>query len=135
MAVATDDAADIFPINFVVDHGTVVFRTAAGTKLLAALGNRAVALEVDGFDAGARTAWSVVPGDASSRASCRCRSPTGPTCEDRSPVRTVIGSRTYRMCPSAGFPRAGGAVARRSAPWRTAWVQLRMPSLARTPET
>ena len=60
MAVAFGDQPDIFPVNFVVDHGTVVFRTAEGTKLAAAVLGRGVAFEVDGYDADAGEAWSVV---------------------------------------------------------------------------
>jgi len=59
LAVAVDAQPDIFPINFVVDHGTIVFRTAAGSKLSAASSNR-VAFEVDGYDAATDEAWSVV---------------------------------------------------------------------------
>ncbi|MDJ0315597.1 MULTISPECIES: pyridoxamine 5'-phosphate oxidase family protein [Arthrobacter] len=55
-----EDHPDIFPINFAVDHGTLVFRTAPGTKLSAALGDTAVALEADGVDAISGVAWSVV---------------------------------------------------------------------------
>ncbi|WP_159599582.1 pyridoxamine 5'-phosphate oxidase family protein [Agromyces humi] len=40
---------DIFPVNHGVDHGTVVFRTAAGTKLLELTINDRVAFEVDAF--------------------------------------------------------------------------------------
>jgi nitroimidazol reductase NimA-like FMN-containing flavoprotein (pyridoxamine 5'-phosphate oxidase superfamily) len=60
LAVVTDGGPDIFPVNHVVDHGTVVFRTARGTKLAAALENPAVAFEVDGYDAVDGDAWSVV---------------------------------------------------------------------------
>ena len=59
LAVWVTDHPDIFPINYVVDRGTVVFRTAEGTKLTAALLG-SVAFEVDGYDAGAGAAWSVV---------------------------------------------------------------------------
>ena len=37
LAVDIAGQPDIFPINDVVDRGTVVFRTAEGTKLAAAL--------------------------------------------------------------------------------------------------
>ena len=37
LAVSITDHPDIFPINYVVDRGTVVFRTAEGTKLAASL--------------------------------------------------------------------------------------------------
>lgn len=59
LAVVLGDRPEIFPVNFVVDHGSIVFRTAAGTKLSAALG-RPVAFEVDSYDAAAGGAWSVV---------------------------------------------------------------------------
>ena len=59
LAVTTDDGPDIFPINYVVDHGSIVFRTAAGRKLSWSAG-QAVAFEVDGYDDGDATAWSVV---------------------------------------------------------------------------
>jgi uncharacterized protein len=60
LGVSIRDLPDVFPLNFVVDHGTVVFRTGEGTKLAAAVLGRAVAFEVDGYDADAGEAWSVV---------------------------------------------------------------------------
>jgi nitroimidazol reductase NimA-like FMN-containing flavoprotein (pyridoxamine 5'-phosphate oxidase superfamily) len=60
LAVSITDHPDIFPINYVVDRGTVVFRTAEGTKLAAALLGRGVAFEIDGYDPEAGDAWSVV---------------------------------------------------------------------------
>ena len=59
LAVVIDGEPDIFPINYVVDHGTIVFRTDAGRKLSAAA-NRPVAFEVDGYDVREAVAWSVV---------------------------------------------------------------------------
>lgn len=60
LAVILADRPDIFPINFLVDHGTILFRTAEGSKLAATLAGKPVAFEVDGYSAEARTAWSVV---------------------------------------------------------------------------
>ena len=60
LAVWAHDHPDIFPINFAVDHGTVVFRSAAGTKVSAALSDSPVALEADGYDEETAEAWSVV---------------------------------------------------------------------------
>ena len=60
LAVLTDGRPDIFPINFVVDHGTVVFRTSDGTKLAAMMSAPDVAFEADAYDTGGRGAWSVV---------------------------------------------------------------------------
>ena len=59
LAVVVDGAPEIFPVNHVVDQGSVVFRTANGTKLAGALGHR-VAFEVDGYDPDSASAWSVV---------------------------------------------------------------------------
>jgi hypothetical protein len=60
LAVWVDDHPDIFPINYAVDHGTVVFRSQAGTKVSAALSDAPVALEADGYDEATGEAWSVV---------------------------------------------------------------------------
>ena len=60
LAVVVEGEPEIFPVNYVVDHGTIVFRTADGTKLSAALGAGAVAFEADGFDTGSSEAWSVM---------------------------------------------------------------------------
>ena len=60
LAVSITDHPDIFPINYVVDHGCIVFRTAEGTKLAAAVLGRGVAFEVDGYDQASGEAWSVV---------------------------------------------------------------------------
>jgi nitroimidazol reductase NimA-like FMN-containing flavoprotein (pyridoxamine 5'-phosphate oxidase superfamily) len=60
LAVVVDNQPEIFPINFLVDHGSVVFRTAEGTKLAAALTCESVAFEVDGYDPDRGDAWSVV---------------------------------------------------------------------------
>jgi hypothetical protein len=65
LAVSIGDWPEIFPVNFIVAHGTIVFRTAEGTKLAGALSSRPVAFEVDGYDSAAGDAWSVVvKGDA-----------------------------------------------------------------------
>ncbi|MET0458237.1 MAG: pyridoxamine 5'-phosphate oxidase family protein [Ilumatobacteraceae bacterium] len=60
LAVSITDHPDIFPVNYVVDHGCIVFRTAEGTKLAAAVLGRAVAFEIDGTDEASGEAWSVV---------------------------------------------------------------------------
>ncbi len=51
---------DIFPINYIVDGDTIVFRSGAGTKLAGALLNRHVAFEIDGYLPDEGAAWSVV---------------------------------------------------------------------------
>ncbi|MEO8749386.1 MAG: pyridoxamine 5'-phosphate oxidase family protein [Allobranchiibius sp.] len=60
LAVATAEGPDIFPINFLVDQGTIVFRTSVGSKLAAAATDPNVAFEADGYEPEAGQAWSVV---------------------------------------------------------------------------
>jgi uncharacterized protein len=49
----------IFPVNYALDHGVIVIRTGAGTKLAAA--NHAnVTFEVDEIDQRTRSGWSVL---------------------------------------------------------------------------
>lgn len=60
LAVWHGDGPDIFPINYTTDHGTVIFRTGAGTKLEAALSEFPVAMEADGISPETGKAWSVV---------------------------------------------------------------------------
>ncbi|MFZ9041967.1 MAG: pyridoxamine 5'-phosphate oxidase family protein [Ilumatobacteraceae bacterium] len=60
LAVAISDHPDIFPVNYVVDRGGIVFRTGPGTKLAASVLGRGVAFEIDGYDPLAGEAWSVV---------------------------------------------------------------------------
>lgn len=60
LAVLSDDHPEIFPLTYLIDRHTVVFRTGPGTKLTAALRGAPVALEVDGVDPKPNIAWSVV---------------------------------------------------------------------------
>lgn len=60
LAVDVAGRPDIYPINYVVDEGALVFRTGAGTKLAASALMHHVALEIDGYLPVERTAWSVV---------------------------------------------------------------------------
>ena len=49
---------EIFPVNFVVQRKTVLFRTAEGTKLLSTVLNSRVAFETD--DHNVEAGWSVI---------------------------------------------------------------------------
>lgn len=60
LAVATDDDVEIFPINYVVDGTRIYFRTGPGAKLDAIDERPRVALEIDGVDADAQAAYSVI---------------------------------------------------------------------------
>jgi nitroimidazol reductase NimA-like FMN-containing flavoprotein (pyridoxamine 5'-phosphate oxidase superfamily) len=60
VAVVDDRGPVVFPVNFVLDRRTVVFRTEQGTKLHAAGRGSRVCFEVDRADAVAHTGWSVI---------------------------------------------------------------------------
>ncbi len=49
---------DVFPVNYAVHEGRLLFRTDFGTKLVDLLSQHAVVFEIDGRDA--HEAWSVV---------------------------------------------------------------------------
>lgn len=51
---------DVFPVNFMVDGHTLVFRTGAGTKQQAIGSDGVVALEADALSGEFGLAWSVV---------------------------------------------------------------------------
>ena len=50
----------VFPVNFALVDGAIVFRTGTGTKLDAATRNAVVAFEVDDFDPLYHEGWSVL---------------------------------------------------------------------------
>jgi nitroimidazol reductase NimA-like FMN-containing flavoprotein (pyridoxamine 5'-phosphate oxidase superfamily) len=58
LVTSVDGDPEIFPVNFVVQHRTVLFRTAEGTKLVSAAINNRVLFEVD--DHNVCDGWSVV---------------------------------------------------------------------------
>ena len=60
LAVIKPDGPAIYPINAIVDHGSIVFRTAAGGKLSAIRADPRVAFEVDGWNQADDVAWSVL---------------------------------------------------------------------------
>lgn len=79
LATSVAKIPDIFPVNYVVDDGGIVFRTAQGSKLLEVLINNRVAFEVDDWeqDLGG---WSVV---------CRGRARVLETPEERQRAATL----------------------------------------------
>ncbi|MFT4295342.1 MAG: pyridoxamine 5'-phosphate oxidase family protein [Micropruina sp.] len=58
LATVINRQPDIFPVNFVTDGTSVVFRTAEGSKLLQLTVNARVAFQADDWDD--ITGWSVV---------------------------------------------------------------------------
>lgn len=49
---------EIFPVNYVAQNRTILFRTAEGTKLFSAVGNHTVLFEAD--DHNVAEGWSVI---------------------------------------------------------------------------
>lgn len=60
LAVDVAGRPDIFPINYIVNERSLVFRSGAGTKLAASVLLHHVAFEIDGYEPTGRTVWSVV---------------------------------------------------------------------------
>lgn len=58
LVTSVDGRPEIFPVNFVVQRRTVLFRTAEGTKLVSAAINNQVLFEADDHDAVG--GWSVI---------------------------------------------------------------------------
>jgi uncharacterized protein len=58
LVTVVDGQAEIFPVNFVVQRKTVLFRTAEGTKLVSAAINNRVLFEADEHDVA--EGWSVI---------------------------------------------------------------------------
>lgn len=58
LVTSVDGQPEIFPVNFVVQRRTVLFRTAEGTKLVSAAINHHVLFEAD--DHNVAEGWSVV---------------------------------------------------------------------------
>jgi nitroimidazol reductase NimA-like FMN-containing flavoprotein (pyridoxamine 5'-phosphate oxidase superfamily) len=58
LVTSVDGQPEIFPVNFVVQHRTILVRTAEGTKLVSAAINNNVLFEVD--DHNVVGGWSVI---------------------------------------------------------------------------
>lgn len=60
LAVVGSAGPEIFPVNYLPEEATLLFRTGPGTKMDALLGGGPVALEADGLNSYGTIAWSVV---------------------------------------------------------------------------
>ena len=60
VAVTDERGPVVFPVNYVLDRHTIVFRTEPGTKLHAAGQGGRVCFEADGTDEAVCTGWSVL---------------------------------------------------------------------------
>ncbi|MGV0602496.1 pyridoxamine 5'-phosphate oxidase family protein, partial [Mycolicibacterium pulveris] len=58
LVTSVDGQPEIFPVNFVVQRRTILFRTAEGTKLVSAAINDRVLFEADGHHL--TEGWSVI---------------------------------------------------------------------------
>jgi nitroimidazol reductase NimA-like FMN-containing flavoprotein (pyridoxamine 5'-phosphate oxidase superfamily) len=58
LVTSVDGRPEIFPVNYVVQRRTILFRTSEGTKLVSAAMNNQVVFEVDEHDVA--EGWSVV---------------------------------------------------------------------------
>lgn len=58
LATVINRQPDIFPVNFIVEDSSVIFRTSEGSKLLQLTVNARVAFQADGWVTD--TGWSVV---------------------------------------------------------------------------
>jgi uncharacterized protein len=58
LVTSVEGEPEIFPVNFVVQNRTVLFRTAVGTKLVSAVINNNVLFEAD--DHNVAEGWSVI---------------------------------------------------------------------------
>ena len=60
VAITINALPAIFPVNFALLDGDIVFRSSPGSKLTAAAQRAVVAFEVDDVDNPQRSAWSVL---------------------------------------------------------------------------
>jgi uncharacterized protein len=60
VAVTVAALPAIFPVNYAVVEGDIVFRTGQGTKLRAAVERAVVAFQIDHFDRSIGSGWSVM---------------------------------------------------------------------------
>jgi uncharacterized protein len=60
VAVVVDAWPMIFPVNYVLDGDSIVFRSDAGTKLAGAGSGFHMSFEIDGVDDAGHRGWSVV---------------------------------------------------------------------------
>lgn len=58
LVTSVDGVPEIFPVNYVVQRRTILFRTAEGTKMVSAVINERVLFEVDDHDVA--EGWSVI---------------------------------------------------------------------------
>jgi hypothetical protein len=88
-----DDEPHVVPVNYRWDGSAVVCRLDPGLTLRA-LADRTVVFEIDGFDATARTGWSVIVRGRAVEAEAPAGVPLDPRTE---PVPWAPGAREHRV--------------------------------------
>jgi nitroimidazol reductase NimA-like FMN-containing flavoprotein (pyridoxamine 5'-phosphate oxidase superfamily) len=60
IGVLVDSAPEIYPVNYVVDRDTIVFRTGPGEKLRGLDRSPSVCFQIDAIDPATKSGWSVL---------------------------------------------------------------------------
>jgi nitroimidazol reductase NimA-like FMN-containing flavoprotein (pyridoxamine 5'-phosphate oxidase superfamily) len=60
LALVVDGHPEIFPVNFLLERRSIVFRTSPGKKLWESTKQEPAAFEIDGYEPSTQEAWSVV---------------------------------------------------------------------------
>jgi len=116
LGVTARAGPEIYPVNYVVEGGAVLFRTDPGGKLASLTEAPGVCLEIDDVDADARTGWSVlVKGRAHQLDPDEHDQVAGPPLDYwiggpkahwvRIDATEVTGRRIWQPTPSSGPPR------------------------------
>ncbi len=113
--VTTDGRPLVFPVNFAVDVGVIVFRTDTGTKLHGAR-RGPIAFECDGIDLIYHTGWSVLATGLAEEVvnpaelARLSRLPLGPWCPGAKSTWLRLRPRmlTGRRIPAPGHRRSEG---------------------------
>lgn len=112
LAYHLTDEVHIVPINYAVDEGRILFRTAEGSKLLGVVMDTDVAFEIDLVDEEAEVAWSVV---ARGRASVLEGDPARQA--DNLRLRPWIDTEKFNIV-AVEVDELSGRQFRMSRPWR-----------------
>ncbi|WP_151526710.1 pyridoxamine 5'-phosphate oxidase family protein [Serinicoccus kebangsaanensis] len=112
LAYHLTDEVHLTPVNYAVDHGRIVFRTAEGSKLLGVVMDSDVAFEIDQVDDDAESAWSViVRGTASLLDGADARD------ADQLRLRPWVGTEKFNVV-AITVTEVSGREFRLSRPWR-----------------
>ncbi len=100
LAVMVRGDPEIFPLNFVVDGRSIVFRTDEGSKVLGLRRDSVVCFEIDDIDVDGQSGWSVI---VKGIGRARCSTPTSD--DASSSCRSRPGPSVRRPTTSASRPQ------------------------------